>query len=212
MTDPKIEVTFINLSEVKLRDIIREEMQSFVNAVLEQQNRIEAEDTLFDVSGVAKYMNLSTATIYSKVSRGELPCMKKGKQLYFSKKAITEYIHSGNKNTNTQTPCSDQQYDNEKRVSLFRNDRKDKDSQPDYNGSCQIESLFDTTCEAVTNDEIHQWLEDYELPRTEDNIEKGITAISMKKLGWAKTMASATAWADAMAQATNALIKSQTRK
>jgi excisionase family DNA binding protein len=104
MTDPKIEVTFINLSEVKLRDIIREEMQSFVNAVLEQQNRIEAEDTLFDVSGVAKYMNLSTATIYSKVSRGELPCMKKGKQLYFSKKAITEYIHSGNKNTNTQTP------------------------------------------------------------------------------------------------------------
>jgi uncharacterized protein (DUF736 family) len=36
---------------------------------------------------------------------------------------------------------SDQQYDNEKRGSLFRNDRKDKDSQPDYNGTCQIEGV-----------------------------------------------------------------------
>jgi uncharacterized protein (DUF736 family) len=33
------------------------------------------------------------------------------------------------------------EYDNEKRGSLFRNDRKDKDSQPDYNGTCQIEGV-----------------------------------------------------------------------
>lgn len=33
------------------------------------------------------------------------------------------------------------EYDNEKRGSLFKNDRKEKDSQPDYNGTCQIEGV-----------------------------------------------------------------------
>lgn len=34
-----------------------------------------------------------------------------------------------------------QQFDNELRGSMFRNDRKTKDNQPDYKGSCQIEGV-----------------------------------------------------------------------
>ena len=33
------------------------------------------------------------------------------------------------------------EYDNEMRGVLFRNDRKESDKHPDYNGSCQIEGM-----------------------------------------------------------------------
>jgi hypothetical protein len=33
------------------------------------------------------------------------------------------------------------EYSNELSGVLFRNDRKDKDTQPDYNGTCQIEGV-----------------------------------------------------------------------
>lgn len=48
------------------------------------------------------------------------------------------------------------------------------------------EGLFDMTCEAVTDEEIDQWLEDYELPRNAITIEVAVQRIAYRKLGWDK--------------------------
>jgi len=42
-------------------------------------------------------LNLSIPTVYSKVSRNELPVMKRGKRLYFSKLELLEYLKGGRK-------------------------------------------------------------------------------------------------------------------
>jgi hypothetical protein len=46
------------------------------------------------------------------------------------------------------------------------------------------EGLFNMTCEAVTEDEIDQWLDEYELPRNDLTIEVAVQRIAYNKLGW----------------------------
>jgi excisionase family DNA binding protein len=45
------------------------------------------------------FLNLAVPTIYSMVSRSELPVMKRSKRLYFSKEELTAWIKSGRKKT-----------------------------------------------------------------------------------------------------------------
>lgn len=59
-------------------------------------------DELLNITEAAKLLNLSVATIYSKVSRNEIPVCKKGKRLYFSKKELTDWVHSGKVYTNEE--------------------------------------------------------------------------------------------------------------
>lgn len=67
-------------------------------------------DQLLTVDQAAKFLNLTKPTIYSKVSKGELPYMKKGKRLYFSKDELLEYIKSGKKETNSTLKDKANQY------------------------------------------------------------------------------------------------------
>jgi excisionase family DNA binding protein len=62
----------------------------------------DIEDKVLSVVEVSKLLGLAKSTIYSKVSRRELPHMKRGKILYFSEKEINEYIKSGKVLSNTE--------------------------------------------------------------------------------------------------------------
>jgi excisionase family DNA binding protein len=59
-------------------------------------------DILFNTDEASAFLHVAKPTLYSKVCRGELPHMKKGKRLYFSKEALLEYIHSGRVKTNEE--------------------------------------------------------------------------------------------------------------
>ena len=53
------------------------------------------EEELLSITEAAKFLNLSVATLYSKVSRNEIPVCKKGKRHYFLKSELMEWIKTG---------------------------------------------------------------------------------------------------------------------
>ena len=57
---------------------------------------------LLTVQEAAKFLTLSVPTIYSKVSKGELPVMKRGKRLYFSQVELMDYLKAGRRKTNSE--------------------------------------------------------------------------------------------------------------
>ena len=56
-------------------------------------------DQFLTVQKAASYLHLSAPTIYSMVSKAEIPVNKKGKRLYFSKKELEGWIKEGRKKT-----------------------------------------------------------------------------------------------------------------
>lgn len=75
----------------------------------EQQTTPPAE-RLLDVQQAAKFLNLSVPTVYSKVSRGELPVIKRGKKLHFSSTELMQYLKAGRKLTNLEIETKAENY------------------------------------------------------------------------------------------------------
>jgi len=62
-----------------------------------EQQQTEQPEQFLNIQEAAQFLNLTVPTIYSKVSKRELPCMKRGKRLYFSSTELMEYIKEGRK-------------------------------------------------------------------------------------------------------------------
>ncbi len=54
--------------------------------------QVEEREEVFTVHGVANYLNLSKTTIYTLVSRREIPHYKTRGRLFFSKEAIMDWL------------------------------------------------------------------------------------------------------------------------
>lgn len=67
-----------------------------------ETNLSEQPEQLLTVDQAAQFLRLTTPTIYSKVSRGELPVMKRSKRLYFSRVELMNYIKAGRKKSNEE--------------------------------------------------------------------------------------------------------------
>jgi excisionase family DNA binding protein len=59
-------------------------------------------EQLLTIQEAAKLLNLTVPTMYSKVSKGELPVMKRSKRLYFSRTELLEYLKAGRKRSNAE--------------------------------------------------------------------------------------------------------------
>ena len=67
-------------------------------------------DELLTVQDTAKFLTLSVPTVYSLISKGELPVMKRSKRCYFSKIELINYLKQGRKKTFTETSVEAEKY------------------------------------------------------------------------------------------------------
>ena len=65
----------------------------------EEENKFSE---IMDVQEAGLFLKLTKSTIYTKVSRGELPAFKSGKRLLFSKAELLEYIQLNKKMSSYQ--------------------------------------------------------------------------------------------------------------
>jgi len=57
---------------------------------------------LLTVGEAAEFLSLAVPTVYSMVSRGELPHMKRSKRLYFDRGELMAYLRDGRQQTNEE--------------------------------------------------------------------------------------------------------------
>lgn len=102
MKDNNFDLTFDQLPKA-VTNLIKEfnELKSLLIERQEQQP-LEQPEKLLSVQETAEFLNLAVPTIYSKVSRNELPYMKRGKRLYFSSVELMAYLKAGRKQTDAE--------------------------------------------------------------------------------------------------------------
>ena len=86
------EISFNNLPEA-VAELTRK-VDELYNVIKNVQPQ-DPQDQFLSVGETAEFLNLSVPTIYSKVSKRELPYMKRGKRLYFNRKDLETYLKGG---------------------------------------------------------------------------------------------------------------------
>ena len=67
-------------------------------------------DELLTVQDTAKFLRLSVPTVYTLISKGELPVMKRSKRCYFSKVELINYLKQGRKKTLAEIASEAEEY------------------------------------------------------------------------------------------------------
>jgi len=102
-------IVFTQLSISELRAILRQELE----AVLSQQKSISAQsdpEEIGDIALAQKITGLARPTIYGLVAQSKIPCMKRGKKLYFSRQELSEWIKQGRRKTTDEIEVEARNY------------------------------------------------------------------------------------------------------
>jgi excisionase family DNA binding protein len=75
-----------------------------------EQRQTEPVEQLLTIQEAAEFLNLTVPTLYSKVSKGELPVMKRSKRLYFSSIELMQYLKQGRKKSNSDIEAEANEY------------------------------------------------------------------------------------------------------
>jgi excisionase family DNA binding protein len=98
---------------------LNQKLENIERLLISQSNKDnpkETEEKLLTVEAAASFLSLSVPTIYSKVSRNELPFMKRGKRLYFSQIELLEYLKRGRVKSNDELQLEAALYTSKKKV------------------------------------------------------------------------------------------------
>lgn len=109
-----LEVTFESMPQV-LAQLVNEigSLRTKVEAL--QQPKVD-QDEMLTIQEAGELLNLTVPTMYSKVSKREIPFIKpKGtKRLYFSRIELIEYLKQGRELTNTEIEAQAEKFLNKK--------------------------------------------------------------------------------------------------
>ena len=75
---------------------------NILKAVRNEQPTTDQPEQLLTIQEAAEFLSLTVPTMYSKVSKGELPVMKRSKRLYFSRTELVDYLKDGRKKSNAE--------------------------------------------------------------------------------------------------------------
>ncbi len=90
-------VTITQITPPELENLIENSLRKIL---LSQYTTQQPEpDQLLTINQAGQFLTLSVPTLYSLVSRAQIPVSKRGKRLYFSKQELTDWIKAGRKKT-----------------------------------------------------------------------------------------------------------------
>jgi excisionase family DNA binding protein len=93
-----------NLIQSSVRKVLKETPPQTVEPT-------EQPEQLLTIDEVATLLHLTKPTIYSKVSKNELPGVcKQGKRLYFDRQTIIDWIKQGRKKSNSEIEAEANEY------------------------------------------------------------------------------------------------------
>lgn len=83
-------------AELESQDIeaIAQRIAEILKPMLARNGKQETEETIFDVRGLAEYLKVSSKWIYERTCLKEIPHIKIGGQLRFSKKDIDKWLQT----------------------------------------------------------------------------------------------------------------------
>jgi excisionase family DNA binding protein len=99
-----MEITFNELPSAVSQLLVKlGNIEALLSDSLKLQHPVQPEaDPLLNISQAGQYLNLAKPTIYSLVGRKEIPVMKRGNKLYFSKQELTKWVKDGRLKTKSE--------------------------------------------------------------------------------------------------------------
>lgn len=98
-----MEQVFFNVPLSKLEPIFKRWIKEAQTEL--QPTKVEptpAQDEFLTIQQASELLHLTKPTIYTKTSRNEIPYMKRGKRLYFSKFELLDYLKAGKRKSNAE--------------------------------------------------------------------------------------------------------------
>lgn len=84
--------------------MLTKEVSELKRLLIEKQEQptTDQPEQLLTIAEAAEFLSLTVPTMYSKVSKNEIPVMKRSKRLYFSRTELLEYLKQGRKKSNAE--------------------------------------------------------------------------------------------------------------
>ena len=86
------------------------ELKSLLIEKQESKTPTSQTEKLLTIKDAAEFLNLTVPTMYSKVSKHEVPFMKRSKRLYFSSIELMEYLKKGRSKSNAEIETEAKSY------------------------------------------------------------------------------------------------------